>query len=319
MTNQSNHDNTTTGMSTTMTQTSSNDNTIILATATVNVNRNIYVNEFGEKYEHESNLSKARFHTIDKIKDEDDNRFKLKTYRKSRVKNNKTLRDLLTARRRLSSPEVCLLGGQLVKGVSHLHKLGIIHCNLNPTSLFLSSKLELKIGELASAENVSAGTACAGRKENDGYLSPEYVQRGKFTCALDVWATGCILFEMLEGHPPGSTTTVRKGRDAFAGVRMPSDAKELIKQVLEPNPERRMSLKEVTQHTFLKDGWRPESLTREVFRRAPVAPAPAPTDRKRALDCDLADQLSSNDQKKRAKATKKEVNTLPNQEQQAQE
>ncbi|KAF9098622.1 Serine/threonine-protein kinase plk2 [Mortierella sp. GBA35] len=317
MTNQSNHDNTTTGMSTIMTQTSSNDNTTILATATVNVNRNIYVDEFGEKYEHESNLSKAKFHTIDKIKDKDGNRFKLKTYRKSRVKKNKidnevaalqlinrnpnqhivdllrvfedsttinlmfeidyenTLRDLLTARRRLSSPEVCLLGGQLVKGV--------------------------------------------GRKGNDGYLSPEYVQRGKFTCALDVWATGCILFEMLEDHPPGSTTTVRKGRDAFAGVRMPSDAKELIKQVLEPNPERRMSLKEVTQHTFLKDGWRPESLTREVFRRAPVAPAPAPTDRKRALDCDLADRLSSNDQKKRAKATKKEVNTLPNQEQQAQE
>ncbi|KAL1512267.1 hypothetical protein AB1Y20_005529 [Prymnesium parvum] len=110
------------------------------------------------------------------------------------------------------------LGRQLLEGLSALHSAGVVHSQLTPSCCFVDDAGRLRIGELHSARAADVGRwpRCHVRDDSrpssarcQWYSAPELLlgeRRDCLSCAVDVWAAGCILAELLIGEPllPGN-------------------------------------------------------------------------------------------------------------------
>ena len=83
--------------------------------------------------------------------------------------------------------------------------LGIVHCDVSPSNVFVSRVGEVKLGDFGVARlaGEAAGRAAYGKVR---YLAPELLRGGPVTPAVDVFGLGAVLFELLAGEPafPGA-------------------------------------------------------------------------------------------------------------------
>ncbi|MFS7971267.1 putative mitogen-activated protein kinase kinase kinase STE-STE11 family [Helianthus anomalus] len=124
-----------------------------------------------------------------------------------------TLADLVKSLNgeRLAEIEVRRYARSIVYGLSHIHKRGYVHCDLKPENVLLVSgcrtgtgEFVAKIGDLGLAKRVNHvkknRLSCYWRG-TPMYLSPEAVINGVQEPSADIWAVGCIVFQMLTGKP----------------------------------------------------------------------------------------------------------------------
>lgn len=87
---------------------------------------------------------------------------------------------------------------QIAVGLAHCHRLGVDHCDLKPSNIMLDEHYNVRIIDFNSAN----------ADETDGELpictlywrAPEWVLRGPYTHAGDVWSFACILYQMITGN-----------------------------------------------------------------------------------------------------------------------
>lgn len=86
---------------------------------------------------------------------------------------------------------------QACLALKHLHERHVLHRDLKSQNLFLTASGRLRIGDFGIAKVLDSTAAFA--KTTIGtpyYLSPEICQERPYSWSSDVWALGCILFEM---------------------------------------------------------------------------------------------------------------------------
>ncbi|KAK4991770.1 hypothetical protein LTR50_001587 [Elasticomyces elasticus] len=108
---------------------------------------------------------------------------------------------------RLSVSEVKCLGWQLFQGLQYLHARNIIHRDIKPDNLLLTARGTLKIGDLGLARYHSTGSMTPGMVTL-WYRAPELlVSAAEYTSAIDIWAAGVVIGELILGIPilPGET------------------------------------------------------------------------------------------------------------------
>ena len=91
---------------------------------------------------------------------------------------------------------------ELIKGLRYLHDAGVVHRDLKPHNIFFEDGT-VKIGDYSLSKAIS-GTQQTGHTTTVGsvhYMAPE-IGEGKYDKAVDIYALGVILFEMLTGQPP---------------------------------------------------------------------------------------------------------------------
>ncbi|MBP7572009.1 MAG: protein kinase, partial [Acidobacteria bacterium] len=113
------------------------------------------------------------------------------------------------------------LGRQLAAGVAAAHRAGILHRDIKPGNLLLASDGTLKIVDFGLAKSANAApVAIAGALGAEttalgtpGYAAPEQVEGRGIDARTDVFAIGCVLYELLVGSPafPLGTTQVAAG------------------------------------------------------------------------------------------------------------
>jgi len=93
---------------------------------------------------------------------------------------------------------------QVCSGLEHAHARGIVHRDLKPGNIWFDSPGVAKIGDfgLAVALDRSRLTMAGMMVGTASYMPPEQAMGGETTYASDLYALGCVLYEMVTGRPP---------------------------------------------------------------------------------------------------------------------
>jgi len=106
--------------------------------------------------------------------------------------------------------EVCFIVQQVAEGLAYAHEkldasgrpLNIIHRDINPSNVMVSSAGEVKLADfgIAKAANVQSGTEVGVVKGKMGYLAPEQVRGAAVDQRADLFLLGLLLYELLSGQ-----------------------------------------------------------------------------------------------------------------------
>lgn len=141
-----------------------------------------------------------------------------------------TLDELLAKERQLVPERAAALAARLAWALEAAHQAGVIHRDIKPTNVIVSPDLErgeepklidFGLAKLASQTSESGLTRTGQIVGTPAYMSPEQIAARPVDARSDVYALGCLLYEMLAGRPP------------FAGA---DDVQVLYKQMHEAPP-----------------------------------------------------------------------------------
>jgi eukaryotic-like serine/threonine-protein kinase len=163
-----------------------------------------------------------------------------------------SLEDLLKQQTQLSWQQTLDFGRQICAGLSHAHDSGVIHRDLKPANLFLTRDGRLRLGDFGIARDTerTALTAAGSTVGTYAYMAPEQITGNQpISARTDLYALGCVMFEMLAGHPPfmGKTPAellmqhiqaVLPPVGAFS-ISCPKPLEEIVTQLLQKSPNKR--------------------------------------------------------------------------------
>ena len=124
------------------------------------------------------------------------------------------------------------IGCQLLSGLRTLHKNGIIHCNLKPSNIVIDEYGNVKICDFKKCLKISKMTNELIQKNKCAmtpcYTAPELFRKdGKYSFKSDLWALGCILFELAVGQVPFFDNSIDKLITKIIEKEVNFDRKEL--------------------------------------------------------------------------------------------
>ena len=98
--------------------------------------------------------------------------------------------------------EAVHLAIQIATGLDFAHSRGIIHADLKPSNVLLDEDGRPKICDFGIARSVEEGEESGQLFATAQYVAPERVEGKKASTATDVYGLGLVLYEMLVGKPP---------------------------------------------------------------------------------------------------------------------
>lgn len=115
-----------------------------------------------------------------------------------------TLEDKLEQRTKLPWEQVIFYGLQMCDALDCSHSQGVIHRDLKPANFLLTESGQLKLSDfglasVAAARKITAAGKTAGTFL---YMAPEQIHGHKVSPQTDLYALGCVLYELVTGEPP---------------------------------------------------------------------------------------------------------------------
>ena len=141
---------------------------------------------------------------------------------------------------------------QISLGLYHIHKKKILHRDLKTLNIFLTKDYNCKIGDLGVAKILNGTNHANTFVGTPYYLSPEICEEKPYNEKSDVWALGCILYEMVTFKHPFNASNqaalyikILKGKYENINVKCSNDIRKIIDLLLEKNYYKRPFIKDV--------------------------------------------------------------------------
>eukprot|EP00796_Vickermania_ingenoplastis_P010177 gene10177-7129_t len=161
-------------------------------------------------------------------------------------------------RARLTIQQVCNYFTQVVRGVLHMHEHHVVHLGIAPDHILINDRGLVKIGNLVSCCFCTPGAKMGEMKGTRHTVAPEVLTSDPFDPYLaDAWSLGILLYFMLNGRYPhdGANTLehIMYNHLRPPDAHLPASAKDLLNQLLQPDPTKRMPVSEILQHRFFSE------------------------------------------------------------------
>ncbi|KAK4122529.1 Pkinase-domain-containing protein [Parathielavia appendiculata] len=177
-------------------------------------------------------------------------------------------------------------GAQILDAIAYMHSRGVIHRDLKPENVLLDDQMHIKITDFGTAkllpdpreprppENRSGQDGSQDDKSNASfvgtaeYVSPELLTDKAVGKPSDLWAFGCIIYQLLAGRPPFKAATEYLTFQKIVGLDyefpagFPPAARDLVERCLVLDPARRLTVEHIKNHEFFdgqpfgKELWR---------------------------------------------------------------
>ena len=163
-----------------------------------------------------------------------------------------TLREELRRNRRIPPERAVAIAAGVAAGLAAAHAQGVIHRDVKPSNIFLTTDGEPKVGDfgIARIEHGDQTVTIPGQTFGSAaYMAPEQATDGRVDGRADIYSLGCVLYEMLAGRRPFDgndpvaltyqhvhTQPVRV--DSLDG-RISPELASLVDSMLEKDPARR--------------------------------------------------------------------------------
>ncbi|KAJ5267001.1 Serine/threonine-protein kinase PKH2 [Penicillium angulare] len=215
--------------------------------------------------------------------------------------------ELLGVLKRMSTfDEECtkFYGAQILDTIDYMHKRGVIHRDLKPENVLLDHQMHVKITDFGTAkilkttrpsESTSSipnmdstelpqeerASSFVGTAE---YVSPELLTDKNACKASDLWAFGCIIYQLLAGRPPfkagNEYQTFQKivGLEYEFPIGFPPVARDLVERLLVLDPARRLQIEHIKNHEFFDgvtwgtDMWKQKAPRLKAYQPPPREP-----------------------------------------------
>ena len=117
-----------------------------------------------------------------------------------------TLRDVLKIEGRLPPRRAMEIVAEVCGALDFSHRNGIVHRDIKPANVMITRAGAVKVMDFgiarAIADNSATVTQTAAVIGTAQYLSPEQARGETVDARSDVYSTGCLLYELVTGHPP---------------------------------------------------------------------------------------------------------------------
>jgi beta-lactam-binding protein with PASTA domain/predicted Ser/Thr protein kinase len=117
-----------------------------------------------------------------------------------------TLRDVLKAEGRLPPRRAMEIVAEVCGALDFSHRNGIVHRDIKPANVMITRAGAIKVMDFgiarAMSDNSATVTQTAAVIGTAQYLSPEQARGETVDARSDVYSTGCLLYELITGHPP---------------------------------------------------------------------------------------------------------------------
>ncbi|KAL3311673.1 Serine/threonine-protein kinase 36 [Cichlidogyrus casuarinus] len=160
---------------------------------------------------------------------------------------------------------------QLVSALYYLHANRILHRDMKPQNILLDANGVVKLCDFGFAKSSNLDTfVLTSIKGTPLYMSPEIVQQRPYDHTADLWALGCILYELYVGYPPFNTDNFIKLVNMIneTEVKWPDgmspEFSDFLKGLLRKDAKARLQWPSLLNHPFVIDGINISESTRRL-------------------------------------------------------
>jgi serine/threonine-protein kinase len=177
--------------------------------------------------------------------------FEGRPYMVNELIKGQTLREVLNVRGKFSVLEACDIMYQLSSAILHAHQHNVIHRDIKPQNVYITSDSTVKLGDfgIATFQNASRVTRSEVVVGSVHYLAPEISQGNQASVQSDIYALGITFFELLTGKVPFDdespvTVALKHIKDKLPSIRklnskVPAYVEKIIYKACEKNPHSR--------------------------------------------------------------------------------
>ena len=186
---------------------------------------------------------------------------------------------LIKKKFQLTEQEIVTYIHKISKAVYSMHNLGIIHRDLKLSNIAMADGNEgdIRILDFGLSKIIGPGETCTESYGTPGYAAPEVINEESYRFKADVWSIGAISYFMCTGKLPYDYTTKGLNKTNIILNTLNDDLKfnedcwkkyskeaiKFIKACMNKNTEKRLTIKQVLEHEWIKKFFYREVKNRE--------------------------------------------------------